>query len=1134
MGLDVGKSQRKPSKAGDGDTQAADEVGDEHNDRAGTTDTSFSLLASAARMFPLELMGMELNPKSLASAAAQDGWFDPVYYAETYTVVSDDLFTHFCRIGAFFGASPNAQTHHAVKRLAGKRLNAHEAAAPDDPAAHPFDAGWYSHLYLAVAGISLDAWEHYAVLGHARGYARNPAENEGLPPTRAYVRKPGSAPTFSLTSIGRKSAPRGISSKDISRTAFMDAEDLQPFMDSLSQTLDELLEPDGGNGWGFLEPQADLYFNAELVDTMYGDALGAQADFASYLESGYPKGLYPNLATAIYDGCALRHSGKIETASRFSALGRRTASKDDIRTKVLKSPLAASEATAKTDATLLADFRRRLANDLFDPDSYLGSARNTVGHVSSLPELKALQHELTSGSLFDAERYAADFDVALTSDQIDAFYLLAGQTLGHEATPGFDRLYYTETYPDIVDNRIAPHIHYERHGREEGRASLGGEAVGSMTGRRRFYKSRPTLLVFSHEASLSGAPIVALNIAKGLSKRYNVVAWLGSSGPLDAEFAAVCTDVRIGWSSAANFAEALDDLRERHMLRAAFVNSIVCHPVLPRLKASSLPVIGIVHEFANYVYPSGTTSRGAMLTEASVYPARIVSDAVKLELQRHGTPVPETVLVRHQGYNSTGGKTSDLSTDDILSKIKAGKNPVVVLGAGHVEARKGVDLFLQTAQRCRLLSPDTNWKFIWVGGGFDPLTDLNFSLYLDMQIRLNGLEEVVTLFGHQPTLAPFWDVADIFFLSSRLDPFPNVVLDALNAKVPVVCFDDATGFEDIIESHPHAVASVPFLDCHGAAESIIDISGRLEEIAERYHDPKNSKDLAERLSFESYVSYLEAVVEAALPSHQLFETIRNILDRTSLRRIRSLTRRVPAFLFPAKDGYSRAQMTARLAAFFSSYVVSPYALEEDFPEILEPSSLCKAAHEFSDPLQRVRDTSILLYAETAGQIDEFVRFFDLSRHDITAIVRAAGSSVSMGDLRTHPNVISAAVAELPAMNAQNVLIADLSGLEDIPSLNDPLSTVVLGLLSGRYDTVMDQRYKPSAIIPVDYTVPDQTALPVCTDRMTGYYDREALIAALEGEKNSVATSDGAIARIHSVIRGSRKTAIAGAIPAWID
>ena len=49
--------------------------------------------------------------------------------------------------------------------------------------------------------------------------------------------------------------------------------------------------------------------------------------------------------------------------------------------------------------------------------------------------------------------------------------------------------------------------------------------------------------------------------------------------------------------------------------------------------------------------------------------------------------------------------------------------------------------------------------------------------------------------------AEFYFGADAFFLSSREDPFPSVVLEAMSAGLPVVGLSGASGVEELVSEH---------------------------------------------------------------------------------------------------------------------------------------------------------------------------------------------------------------------------------------------------------------------------------------------------------------------------------------------
>ena len=109
----------------------------------------------------------------------------------------------------------------------------------------------------------------------------------------------------------------------------------------------------------------------------------------------------------------------------------------------------------------------------------------------------------------------------------------------------------------------------------------------------------------------------------------------------------------------------------------------------------------------------------------------------------------------------------------------AGDALVIVLGAGSVHLRKGVDLFIEVAARVVSGPGGDHCRFIWLGNGYDPDGDVDYSAYLADQIQRAGLEEHLFFAGETRAIETAYREADIFLMSSRLDPMPNVAVDAL-------------------------------------------------------------------------------------------------------------------------------------------------------------------------------------------------------------------------------------------------------------------------------------------------------------------------------------------------------------------
>ena len=65
------------------------------------------------------------------------------------------------------------------------------------------------------------------------------------------------------------------------------------------------------------------------------------------------------------------------------------------------------------------------------------------------------------------------------------------------------------------------------------------------------------------------------------------------------------------------------------------------------------------------------------------------------------------------------------------------------------------------------------------------------------------------------------DAFDVFFVSSREDPYPLVVLEAAMLAKPIICFDKAGGAKDFVEKDCGFV--IDYLDVNKVAEKIIEL-----------------------------------------------------------------------------------------------------------------------------------------------------------------------------------------------------------------------------------------------------------------------------------------------------------------------
>jgi glycosyltransferase involved in cell wall biosynthesis len=86
--------------------------------------------------------------------------------------------------------------------------------------------------------------------------------------------------------------------------------------------------------------------------------------------------------------------------------------------------------------------------------------------------------------------------------------------------------------------------------------------------------------------------------------------------------------------------------------------------------------------------------------------------------------------------------------------------------------------------------------------------------------------------GYCEDVGGFFCAADVFTLTSREDPFPSVVLEAMQAGLPTVAFQDSGGIPDMLAQYGAGVA-VPLGDAAAMADAIL--SQAKTEAGQREH-----------------------------------------------------------------------------------------------------------------------------------------------------------------------------------------------------------------------------------------------------------------------------------------------------------
>jgi glycosyltransferase involved in cell wall biosynthesis len=464
---------------------------------------------------------------------------------------------------------------------------------------------------------------------------------------------------------------------------------------------------------------------------------------------------------------------------------------------------------------------------------------------------------------FDAAYYRSQTDLPAYTDPI-VHYLTVGRFEGLNPAPGFSPLYYLQAYPDVARAAVEPFTHYVRHGKAEGRFGQPDFFKNFVRGKQVYNADRPTIVLATHDATRTGAPLVTFELARHFSEDCNVFIFSSRKGELIDHFAEHAVQVNFGQASPCDPQFFLDHLKKTVAIDAVLMNSVESSDFAPAALHCGVPSVILIHEFAEYTKPAGKVSKAAASADRVVVPARLILASLQQELKFHFGAPAINVEVRPQGIMSARPSRSaddpdeDLSEAEILSHLgHAGTTTPIVLGAGFVHMRKGVELFVQAAHEVHKHVPDV--RFVWAGPGYEPEKDTNYSVWLRETIRRLKLEKTVFFLPQQANLDRLYALSSVFFLSSRMDPFPSVVLEAMEAGKQVVCFDKSTGSAELFTDNLARGTAVEYANVDEAAHAIVKIlKSDPAEAAEI-----NRRLVRERFQFADYVAFLKQQIVAA-------------------------------------------------------------------------------------------------------------------------------------------------------------------------------------------------------------------------------------------------------------------------------
>ena len=508
-------------------------------------------------------------------------------------------------------------------------------------------------------------------------------------------------------------------------------------------------------------------------------------------------------------------------------------------------------------------------------------ARKVVNHKMEQIESGKIQShsELLHPTEFDNEYYLeTNKDVYAAGVDPYHHYFSSGESEGRCPNKFFDPLFYSEINSDIRTQKISPFKHFQDHGYYEGRLGLKPQQICRSS------SIKPILFV-GHDGVQAGSEVVLLEVLKWFyfhtERKLKVL--LLNPGPVANQYAKYA-DIYVLSDSIVDekdkFKKFVSDDFE-----FIYINTVVSGKLFEILDIESISLTGDIvthiHEM-DKVLNEWDAEMQCILKHTDLY---ISASPASTQTLVNNYDINRDIVTTVPAFINPVVKESENNLQlkkDVRDSLGLSSNSFVIAGCGTVYWRKGTDIFVETA---KILKERTDKKieFVWIGDG--PDRD-------QLESQLSDEEKKYIKFvGNHNNANELLAAADVFFLSSREDPFPLVVLESAQHSIPSVCFKEATGITEFVKHNSGLI--IDDISSLEAAKKIILYIENNDLLLEHGHYAKQqvfkcyTSDIQNKKIFKaiynktSYLPALSVIIPFYNHEDYLKERIDSILNQTN-------------------------------------------------------------------------------------------------------------------------------------------------------------------------------------------------------------------------------------------------------------
>ncbi|WP_419881717.1 glycosyltransferase family 4 protein [Peribacillus sp. B-H-3] len=328
-------------------------------------------------------------------------------------------------------------------------------------------------------------------------------------------------------------------------------------------------------------------------------------------------------------------------------------------------------------------------------------------------------------------------------------------------------------------------------------------------------------VIVAPSATLTGAPLLSLEIAKSLNKTHdNIIIITMSGGQLKSVMKRESKVINISGTGMNNVSDKLISNLVKKGYKKYMCNSVVSAIICESIKKNGGETITLIHEMKDVIQKLNFGNKIDMIIQNSkkiIFSAKLVNRDFESM-----SSVPYEYINLKQGlYNKSiieNYSNKNVINLNLRYKLKFKINDFIVMGSGSDWKRKGFDYFVEIANKI----DNKRIKFLWIG------TVRDFPQSIPANITL--IDKVSS-----SQIYKYFYMSNLFFLSSIEDPFPSVVLEAMASGIPVIAFKDTGGAQEIISKENGFV---------------MDINKR-DEILNFLNLMLNDKELYEKISYNN-------------------------------------------------------------------------------------------------------------------------------------------------------------------------------------------------------------------------------------------------------------------------------------------